>query len=64
MKKMAIVSKECVACGCCIKACPLKIITINQGIQAKINEVKCVGCGKCALVCPADVISIVPREEK
>ena len=50
IKKKAIVDKEyCVACGSCVKVCPLQIITIEKlGVFANINLEKCVGCGKCA----------------
>ena len=51
VKRKAVVDKEyCVACGTCVKACPLKIINIEQGVFAKINYEKCVGCGKCSKV--------------
>ena len=53
----------CVACGTCVKACPLKIINIEQGVLAKINYEKCVGCGKCSKSCPASVIEIKSIEE-
>lgn len=48
----------CVACGCCVKVCPLKAIEIFKGIMAQIHEDKCVGCGRCAKECPASVIDI------
>lgn len=59
IKKKAIVDKEyCVACGSCVKVCPLQIITIEGGVFANINLEKCVGCGKCAKTCPASVIEV------
>ena len=48
----------CVACGCCVKVCPLQAIEIFRGITAHVNREKCVGCGKCARECPASVIEI------
>ena len=48
----------CVACGCCVKVCPLQAIEIVRGITARVNPDKCVGCGKCAAECPASVITI------
>lgn len=62
-KKFATVSKECVACGCCMKVCPLKAISIPTGIRAQVDSSKCVGCGKCAVACPAQTITIIQREE-
>lgn len=59
LKKEAIVNiNECVACGSCVKVCPLNLINIEQGVFAKINLDRCVGCGKCAKTCPASVIEI------
>ncbi len=60
VKKIASVSNECVACGTCVKACPLGAITIKKGIKAEIHE-SCVACGKCKMVCPACVITMVER---
>lgn len=57
IRKKAIINKdECVACGTCLKVCPLGLIHIEAGLFAEINLEKCVGCGKCVKVCPASVI--------
>ena len=62
-KRKAVIDKKyCVACGTCVKICPLKIISINQGVFAEINYEKCVGCGKCAKAYPASVIEIKQLE--
>ena len=58
-KKKAFVSTDvCVACGSCVKVCPMKAIEIRKGIMAEGSAEKCVGCGKCAVECPASVIEI------
>ena len=58
-KRRAVVDEAaCVACGCCVKVCPLSAITIWRGIRASVNAERCVGCGKCAKECPASVIEI------
>lgn len=49
---------SCVACGCCVKVCPLHAIAVHKGIAARVDPVRCVGCGKCAKECPASVILI------
>lgn len=64
IKKIASVSKQCVACGSCVKVCPLSAITIYKGIYAVADNEKCVGCGKCAVACPANVITIIDREAR
>lgn len=57
--RRALVNQElCVACGCCVKACPLGAIEIIRGVMAQVRQEKCVGCGKCARECPASVIEI------
>ena len=51
-------TSSCVACGCCVKVCPLSAIQVVRGVAAQVNTQKCVGCGKCARECPATVITI------
>lgn len=62
-KKKAYISSECVACGCCVKECPIDAVSIHKGIYAIADDQKCVGCGKCEKSCPASVISIITRED-
>ena len=58
-RRKAVVDQGlCVACGCCVKACPMQAIEIIRGVMAQVKEEKCVGCGKCARECPASVIGI------
>ncbi len=61
--RISRIGKECVACGCCVRVCPVNAIQIVRGITARVDEKKCVGCGKCAEVCPAAVIEIVKRND-
>lgn len=58
VKKSAYVTKECVACGCCVKVCPVKAISVPKGLRAVVNGSVCVGCGKCGKACPAGVIEV------
>ena len=57
-RKAFITQEDCVACGCCVKTCPVGAIQIMRGIMAQVNMDKCLGCGKCAKECPASVIQI------
>ena len=58
-QRRAQVDREhCVACGCCIKVCPLGAIGVYRGLFAQVDVSRCVGCGKCARECPASVITI------
>lgn len=60
--KVAVIGRECVACGNCVNHCPVQAMSIDRGICAKVDESKCVGCGKCEKACPAGVITIIMRE--
>lgn len=57
-RKAFVPEQDCVACGCCMKVCPMEAIKVQKGIMAKVNMEKCVGCGKCARECPASIIEI------
>lgn len=57
-RKADIDIKQCVACGCCIKVCPVGALSSYKGIHARIDLTKCVGCGRCAVECPAAVITL------
>ena len=57
--RKAIVSRdECVACGACVKVCPVAAITIYKGIYADVDFELCIGCTKCSLICPALAINM------
>lgn len=57
-RSAVVTQKYCVACGCCVRVCPLNAIEIVRGITAQVHKDKCAGCGKCAAECPASVIAI------
>ncbi len=57
-RKAFVALEECVACGCCVKVCPVGALQIMRGIMAQVEIEKCIGCGKCAKECPATVIEI------
>ena len=57
-RKAFVAQADCVACGCCVKVCPMRAIQIVKGIMAQVDTGKCVGCGKCVRECPASVIEI------
>ena len=59
LRPKAVVDESlCVACGCCVKVCPLSAIQIIKGVTARVDSTKCVGCGKCVRECPASVITL------
>ena len=55
-RRAFIEQSDCVACGCCVKVCPLGAIQIIKGIMAQIDMEKCVSCGYCVEYCPRDVL--------
>ncbi len=57
-RKPFVDQTDCVACGCCVKVCPMGAIQILKGIMAQVDLAKCIGCGKCAKECPASVIEL------
>ena len=58
-KRRASVDTDlCVACGCCVKVCPVSAIGIWRGLFAQVDASRCIGCGRCAKECPASVISL------
>ncbi len=57
-RKAVVNTRECVACGCCVKVCPRNAISIPRGIYAEINTELCIGCGKCTKECPASIITL------
>lgn len=57
-RKAQVDEASCVACGSCVKVCPIQAIEIVRGITARVNQDKCVGCGKCAAECPASIIEL------
>ncbi len=61
-KRYAAVGNHCVACGSCVKVCPMSAISIWRGVAARVDREKCVGCGKCERECPAGTITLKSRE--
>lgn len=62
-KRYAKVDKSrCVACGVCVKECPMNVASVWKGCYAVINPEVCIGCGKCAGACPVGCIQVLDRE--
>lgn len=50
------VTKECIGCNRCVKTCPTKNITIENG-EIKFGN-KCIMCMRCSFFCPKNAIKI------
>jgi len=49
---------RCIACGQCSRACPVHVISINNGRFAQINHNACIRCYCCHEMCPENAISL------
>jgi len=47
--------QKCLKCGGCVKACPLKAVSINDA-KMRIDRQICNGCGKCVNVCCTEAL--------
>ena len=63
--KVKISDKFCKGCGYCIKYCPKKVLTAEDGLNSKgyvkvkvANQGDCIGCLQCSTVCPEAAITI------
>ncbi len=46
----------CIGCGLCVRDCPQKNLTVENGCCAVKREV-CLGCGHCVAICPQRAVS-------
>ncbi|MEM2780442.1 MAG: 4Fe-4S binding protein [Candidatus Bathyarchaeia archaeon] len=55
------VTKKCIKCGICVRACPYESISLDFPKKAKIDHRKCDNCGLCLSICPVDAIKMTER---
>ena len=55
-------TEACIACGACVRRCPVKALSIGAGGQVLTDLSRCVGCGVCRSACKQDAIVMIPRE--
>ncbi len=67
--KVKIAEKFCKGCGYCIKYCPKKVLSAEDGLNAKgyvkvkvANEADCIGCLSCSTVCPEAAITVIKED--
>lgn len=57
----------CMACGCCIQACPFSCLQFsrtgldpyNKQYPELVTGNQCTGCGACASACITDCITVI-----
>jgi Pyruvate/2-oxoacid:ferredoxin oxidoreductase delta subunit len=59
-------TEKCIACGACVKRCPVDAIKMKKGKKGKrfaeIDHCICIGCGVCTRFCPKKIIKMVRKE--
>lgn len=56
--KPRVKEEKCIACGTCVRVCPVEAVSIREGGKAVIDTETCIGCGECVAVCPVQAIPI------
>jgi ferredoxin len=51
-------AEQCIGCGICVDACPLKLLDIIDGLCIMTDAARCLECGTCIRECPHDAITI------
>jgi len=62
MSKLEINEKWCKGCGICVAFCPKKVLGLEHGKVAVINEDACITCHLCEYRCPD--FAIFAKEEQ
>lgn len=52
-----VLHKRCIRCTACVKACPMKVIGLNNN-RIKIDYSGCIACFCCQETCPASAIKV------
>lgn len=58
--KLKIDADKCVGCGKCVALCPMKNISIKDGVG--VSECQCTMCYRCINNCPKQAITLLGKE--
>jgi len=50
--------ESCIGCSRCVEACPMKILSVQDGLCSMVKSYMCLECGTCRVICPQHAISI------
>jgi 2-oxoglutarate ferredoxin oxidoreductase subunit delta len=67
--KLVIDRERCKGCLLCVRACPFKVLEVDEGINASgshpavfAHPEKCTACASCFRVCPDVAITVYELE--
>ncbi len=58
--KLKIDGKKCIGCGKCVRLCPTKNISMQNGVAQGSN--KCTMCYRCVNQCPKQAITLLGKQ--
>ena len=68
--EVRIEPETCIACGKCVKRCPMDALSLKPhpratsktGKVSSLNQKRCIGCGVCAYGCPTASLTLCQRK--
>lgn len=64
--RLEVDPNRCIGCGSCVRACPSRLISIENLEEervVKFSAGRCIYCGRCAQVCPEKAVKITHEFE-
>lgn len=65
MLNFTVADELCTRCGLCVRDCPSRIITMDEGATPRIapeKEAACIQCQHCLAICPTAAVGILGRQ--
>ena len=59
--ELAYYAHKCIACGECLRVCPMGAHTMEEG-NHRFQREKCIACGKCETVCLGKALTLYGKE--
>jgi len=58
LPRPVVLRDRCIACGACVRACPVSAVTLPPGGTAHVNRRRCIQCYCCHEMCPKNAIKL------